>query len=81
MNPILWHKLAAVSGMAAFGLGIYGADGFKPKNPAYKEKTFQTLPTFGNLRQLNLDIPSYQSKSEEVLANLSNGQPRTSLRS
>ncbi|KAL6144027.1 hypothetical protein ACLB2K_054722 [Fragaria x ananassa] len=37
MNPMLWHKVAAVSGMAALGLGSYGAHGFKPQNPVYKE--------------------------------------------
>lgn len=37
MNPIMWHKVAAISGMAALGLGTYGAHGFKPNNPSYKE--------------------------------------------
>ncbi|KAI3789415.1 hypothetical protein L2E82_02210 [Cichorium intybus] len=37
MNPLMWHKVAAISGMAALGLGTYGAHGFKPKNPSYKE--------------------------------------------
>ncbi|KAL6137047.1 hypothetical protein ACLB2K_062342 [Fragaria x ananassa] len=37
MNPMLWHKVAAVSGMAALGLGSYGAHRFKPQNPVYKE--------------------------------------------
>ncbi|XAR68184.1 hypothetical protein NMG60_11003225 [Bertholletia excelsa] len=37
MNPLLWHKVAAVSGVAALALGTYGAHGFKPKNPTYKE--------------------------------------------
>ncbi|GKV43106.1 hypothetical protein SLEP1_g50440 [Rubroshorea leprosula] len=37
MNPYLWHKVAAVSGVAALGLGTYGAHGFKPQNPTYKE--------------------------------------------
>ncbi|KAJ7964706.1 Transmembrane protein [Quillaja saponaria] len=37
MDPRLWHKVAAVSGMVALGLGTYGAHGFKPKNPTYKE--------------------------------------------
>ncbi|KAL0560176.1 hypothetical protein IC582_000573 [Cucumis melo] len=37
MNPLYWHKVAAISGVAALGLGTYGAHGFKPKNPAYKE--------------------------------------------
>ncbi|RAL39350.1 hypothetical protein DM860_002883 [Cuscuta australis] len=37
MNPYLWHKIAAISGVAALGLGTYGAHGFKPKNPTYKE--------------------------------------------
>ncbi|KAK4484305.1 hypothetical protein RD792_006882 [Penstemon davidsonii] len=37
MDPLLWHKVAALSGVAALGLGTYGAHGFKPKNPSYKE--------------------------------------------
>ncbi|XP_006650594.2 transmembrane protein 256 homolog [Oryza brachyantha] len=37
MDPMLWHKVAAVSGVAALGLGTYGAHMFRPKNPAYKE--------------------------------------------
>ncbi|PWA95203.1 transmembrane protein 256 [Artemisia annua] len=37
MNPLIWHKVAAISGMAALGLGTYGAHGFKPTNPTYKE--------------------------------------------
>ncbi|KVH93195.1 transmembrane protein 256 homolog isoform X1 [Cynara cardunculus var. scolymus] len=54
MNPLIWHKVAAISGkfvgvrgmakslfatqgMAALGLGTYGAHGFKPSNPTYKE--------------------------------------------
>ncbi|KAI3768775.1 hypothetical protein L2E82_19608 [Cichorium intybus] len=37
MNPLMWHKVAAISGMAALGLGTYGAHGFKPNNPSYKE--------------------------------------------
>uniref|UniRef100_A0A0D9VZ27 Uncharacterized protein n=1 Tax=Leersia perrieri TaxID=77586 RepID=A0A0D9VZ27_9ORYZ len=36
-DPMLWHKVAAVSGVAALGLGTYGAHMFRPKNPAYKE--------------------------------------------
>ncbi|KAF5459519.1 hypothetical protein F2P56_023460 [Juglans regia] len=37
MNPQLWHKVAALSGVAALGLGTYGAHVFKPANPTYKE--------------------------------------------
>ncbi|EOA31713.1 hypothetical protein CARUB_v10014921mg [Capsella rubella] len=37
MDPRIWHKVAAVSGMAALGLGTYGAHGFKPENPSYKQ--------------------------------------------
>ncbi|KAF9669616.1 hypothetical protein SADUNF_Sadunf14G0125900 [Salix dunnii] len=37
MDPSMWHKIAAVSGVAAVGLGSYGAHGFKPQNPTYKE--------------------------------------------
>ncbi|WVZ60564.1 hypothetical protein U9M48_010569 [Paspalum notatum var. saurae] len=36
-DPMLWHKVAAVSGVAALGFGTYGAHMFRPKNPAYKE--------------------------------------------
>ncbi|KAL5209320.1 hypothetical protein ABZP36_004943 [Zizania latifolia] len=36
-DPMLWHKVAAVSGVAALGLGTYGAHMFRPENPAYKE--------------------------------------------
>ncbi|KAA8524855.1 hypothetical protein F0562_011278 [Nyssa sinensis] len=31
MDPRLWNKVAALSGMTALGLGTYGAHGFKPK--------------------------------------------------
>ncbi|KAL3521382.1 hypothetical protein ACH5RR_019531 [Cinchona calisaya] len=37
MDPRIWHKIAAISGMAALGLGTYGFHVFKPKDPAYKE--------------------------------------------
>ncbi|KAH0983956.1 hypothetical protein GBA52_011133 [Prunus armeniaca] len=37
MDPLLWHKIAGLSGMAALGLGTYGAHGFKPENPTYKD--------------------------------------------
>ncbi|KAE9614940.1 hypothetical protein Lal_00036062 [Lupinus albus] len=37
MNPLVWHKVAAISGVAALGLGSYGAHGFKPQNPSYKD--------------------------------------------
>ncbi|GLT29162.1 hypothetical protein SLA2020_040450 [Shorea laevis] len=37
MNPYIWHKVAAVSGVAALGFGTYGAHGFKPQNPTHKE--------------------------------------------
>ncbi|CAL9123824.1 unnamed protein product [Musa textilis] len=37
MDPRMWHKVAAISGVAAIGLGTYGAHGFRPKNPSYKE--------------------------------------------
>uniref|UniRef100_A0A7N0RA15 Transmembrane protein 256 homolog n=1 Tax=Kalanchoe fedtschenkoi TaxID=63787 RepID=A0A7N0RA15_KALFE len=37
MDPLVWHKVAAVSGMAAIGLGAYGSHVFKPKNLAYKD--------------------------------------------
>ncbi|XP_051178282.1 uncharacterized protein [Lolium perenne] len=36
-DPMLWHKVAAVSGVAALGLGTYGAHMFRPENPRYKE--------------------------------------------
>ncbi|CAM8992445.1 unnamed protein product [Rhodiola kirilowii] len=37
MDPHVWHKVAAVSGVAAVGLGAYGSHVFKPKNLAYKD--------------------------------------------
>ncbi|PIA58198.1 hypothetical protein AQUCO_00500257v1 [Aquilegia coerulea] len=37
MDPRMWHKVAAVSGVAALGLGTYGAHVFKPNNPTYKD--------------------------------------------
>ncbi|XP_050208024.1 uncharacterized protein LOC126657393 [Mercurialis annua] len=37
MEVYAWHKVAAISGVAALGLGTYGAHLFKPQNPAYKE--------------------------------------------
>ncbi|KAJ3705962.1 hypothetical protein LUZ61_009667 [Rhynchospora tenuis] len=37
MNPMIWHKVAAISGMAALGLGTYGAHGFQPKDATYKQ--------------------------------------------
>ncbi|GAB2285188.1 hypothetical protein Dimus_019639 [Dionaea muscipula] len=37
MDRRLWHKVAAVSGVAALGLGTYGSHGFKPQDPAYKQ--------------------------------------------
>ncbi|KAG8098166.1 hypothetical protein GUJ93_ZPchr0013g36118 [Zizania palustris] len=36
-DSMLWHKVAAVSGVAALGLGTYGAHMFHPEDPAYKE--------------------------------------------
>lgn len=37
MDPQLWHKVAAVSGVAALGLGTYGAHAFNPEDPSYKQ--------------------------------------------
>ncbi|KAI5074505.1 hypothetical protein GOP47_0010466 [Adiantum capillus-veneris] len=37
MDSKLWLKVAGLSGVAALGLGTYGAHMFKPDNPAYKE--------------------------------------------
>ncbi|KAJ4976658.1 hypothetical protein NE237_001764 [Protea cynaroides] len=37
MNPAQWHKVAAISGIAALGLGTFGAHVFKPQNLVYKE--------------------------------------------
>ncbi|WJX59041.1 hypothetical protein P8452_44426 [Trifolium repens] len=37
MNPLIWHKVAGISGVAALGLGTYGAHFFKPQNPTYKD--------------------------------------------
>jgi len=33
---LVWHKVAAISGMAAVGLGAYGTHMFKPTNPTNK---------------------------------------------
>lgn len=33
-------KLYTQTGMAALGLGTYGAHAFKPKNPTYKDVIF-----------------------------------------
>lgn len=33
----MWLRVAGLSGVAALGLGTYGAHMFKPQNPAYKE--------------------------------------------
>nr|XP_025609002.1 transmembrane protein 256 homolog isoform X1 [Arachis hypogaea] len=40
MDPKLWHKVAGISGVAALGLGTYGAHFFKPQNPSYKDVSF-----------------------------------------
>ncbi|TKY56984.1 hypothetical protein E2542_SST21430 [Spatholobus suberectus] len=37
MDRQLWHKVAAISGVVALGLGTYGAHVFKPQDPAYKD--------------------------------------------
>ncbi|KAK9155337.1 hypothetical protein Sjap_002817 [Stephania japonica] len=37
MDPHVWHKVAAISGIAAVALGTYGAHAFKPQDPAYKQ--------------------------------------------
>ncbi|KAK8953331.1 hypothetical protein KSP40_PGU009631 [Platanthera guangdongensis] len=37
MDPAIWQKVAAISGVAALGLGTYGAHVFKPTNLAYKD--------------------------------------------
>ncbi|XP_022758936.1 transmembrane protein 256 homolog [Durio zibethinus] len=37
MDPYHWHKIAAVSGIAALGLGTYGFHIFKPEKPIFKE--------------------------------------------
>ncbi|KAG9158548.1 hypothetical protein Leryth_021601 [Lithospermum erythrorhizon] len=37
MDAYFWHKVAAISGLAALGLGTYGSHGFKPQNAAYKQ--------------------------------------------
>ncbi|KAK0588746.1 hypothetical protein LWI29_004925 [Acer saccharum] len=45
MDPRLWHKVAALSGVAALGLGTFGAHGFKPKDPTYT-KVWQTASLY-----------------------------------
>ncbi|XWS31059.1 hypothetical protein CRYUN_Cryun23aG0044700 [Craigia yunnanensis] len=42
MDPYHWHKIAAVSGIAALGLGTYGFHIFKPEKPIFKEHVWQT---------------------------------------
>ncbi|CAM6015921.1 unnamed protein product [Sphagnum balticum] len=37
MRAEVWHRVAAISGMAALGLGTYGAHMYKPAKPAYKD--------------------------------------------
>ncbi|KAJ3669780.1 hypothetical protein LUZ60_010104 [Juncus effusus] len=37
MDPMMWHKVAAISGMAALGLGTYGSHMFHPQNSSYKQ--------------------------------------------
>lgn len=39
------QSLQFLTGVAALGLGTYGAHGFKPKNPSYKEVNFFLLFT------------------------------------
>lgn len=36
MASLLWHKVAAISGIAGIAAGTYGAHGFKPVDPVYK---------------------------------------------
>ncbi|EXC34880.1 hypothetical protein L484_019996 [Morus notabilis] len=45
MVPLHWHKVAAISGVAAVGLGAYGSHLFNPKNPVYKE-VWQTASVY-----------------------------------
>lgn len=49
MNPLIWHKVAAISGVAALGLGTYGAHAFKPQNPRYKDVSSFYLNSFSLL--------------------------------
>ncbi|CAL9057112.1 uncharacterized protein LOC103990078 [Musa acuminata AAA Group] len=37
IDPKVWHKAAAISGVAALGLGTYGFHVFSPQNPSFKE--------------------------------------------
>ncbi|XP_074285109.1 uncharacterized protein LOC141610755 [Silene latifolia] len=45
MDPRVWHKAAALSGILAVGLGAYGAHGFKPKDSTYKQ-VWQTASVY-----------------------------------
>ncbi|GMN27684.1 hypothetical protein TIFTF001_001772 [Ficus carica] len=45
MDPLHWRKVAAISGVAAVGLGAYGTHLFKPQNPVYKE-VWQTASVY-----------------------------------
>ncbi|KAG0576127.1 hypothetical protein M758_5G056800 [Ceratodon purpureus] len=47
MASCIWHKVAALSGVAAIAAGTYGSHGFKPKDPVYK-----TVWQTGNLYHL-----------------------------
>ncbi|GLJ49230.1 hypothetical protein SUGI_1039660 [Cryptomeria japonica] len=37
MDPVVWHRVAGISGMAALALGTYGSHIYKPKDVAYKQ--------------------------------------------
>lgn len=52
--------------MAALGLGTYGAHGFKPKNPSYKDVIFLSFKfNFTLFFIFNLCTP-YQDNKEEI---------------
>ncbi|XP_042420063.1 transmembrane protein 256 homolog isoform X1 [Zingiber officinale] len=68
MNPMIWHKVAAISGVAALGLGTYGSHGFRPKDETFKEVLLRTS-LFGQFVQklLGLDFPQLRLHVSFVL--------------
>lgn len=55
MTTHAWHIAAGLSGASAIALGAWGAHGFKPKSPTYKD-VFQTASQYHLLHSLLLAI-------------------------
>ena len=70
-----WHKVAGVAGASAIILGAYGAHGFKPKNPVYKE-VYQTGSQYHLVHSLLVALaphthrPKLESQAYTPLASL-----------